>query len=120
MKAKIFFLPIETRPESLPPLKEMKGKFWHTGVIVDGKVYECFNHGRHAIGDYDDRKAKELEDMRAVLVETEIDQDKLKSEIGSGTSCGGYVARVVGLSEETGNVKEYWTEEVYNLLIKRS
>lgn len=115
----VFFLPIETRPANLPPLIKMEGKFWHTGIIHNGKVYECFNYGRNSISEFDEKRKKETKDQKAIFVDIGVDKDKLLSEINSGTDCAEYVARVVGLSGNTGDKKEYWPEEVYNFIIKK-
>lgn len=115
----VFFLPIETRPKSLPPLQKMVGKFWHTGIIHEGKVYECFNHGRNSVSEFDEKRKQELNDQKAVFLDIGVNKDKLLSEINSGTDCAEYVARVVELSTNTGDKKEYWPEEVYNFIIKK-
>ncbi len=118
-KAKIFFLPIETRPKEFPPLLKMVGKFWHTGVIYNNKVYECFNFGRNSISDFDEEVKKKLENQKAVFINSKIDLEKLNSEINSGTGCSEYVARVVGLSKTAGPLKNLWPEEVYKKIIIR-
>ena len=114
-----FFLPIETRPENLPPLIKMEGRFWHTGIIHEDKVYECFNHGRNSISEFDEKRKQELKDQRAVFVDVVADKEKLLSEINSGTDCSEYVARVVGLSANTGDKKEFWPEQVYDYLLDK-
>ena len=116
-KAKIFFLPIETRPKEFPPLLKMVGKFWHTGIIYNGKVYECFNFSKNSISDFNDEFKNKLENQKAVFVDTKINLEKLNSEINSGTDCSEYVARVVGLSKNIGPVKVFWPEEVYNYIV---
>jgi hypothetical protein len=118
MKDQAFFLPIETRPKQFPPLKKMVGKFWHAGIIHNGKIYECFDQGRNSIKDFDEAKKEELEKMKAIFVDIIADKNKIDSEIGSGTDCSEYVARVVGLSSNTGPKKEYWPEEVYEYILK--
>ena len=119
MTAKAFFLPIETRPKSLPPLQKMVGKFWHTGIIHEGKVYECFNFGRNSVSEFDEKKKEDLAEMKAVFVDIDANEKKLKSEISSGTDCSEYVARVVGMSQNTGDKKEFWPEQVYNFIINK-
>lgn len=121
MKDQIFFLPIETRPKDFPPLKEMVGKFWHTGIIHNGKVYECFNFGRNSVSDFDEEQKQKLRKQKAIIVDVNIvDVDKIYSEIESGTSCSEYVARVVWMSSNTGVKKEYWPEQVYNFLTNKA
>jgi uncharacterized membrane protein (UPF0127 family) len=118
-KAKIFFLPIETRPKEFPPLLKMVGRFWHTGIIYNNKVYECFNFGRNSISDFDEETKNKLENQKAVFVNSKINLEKLNSEINSGTGCSEYVARVVDLSKTAGPVKNLWPEEVYKKIIVR-
>lgn len=120
MSAKAFFLPLETRPQNYPPIPDLVGKFWHAGIIHDGKVYECFNHGRNSISDYNDERNKELEKAGAIFVEIIPDEGKIDSEITSGTSCSEYVARVVGMSSNTGPKKEFWPEEVLQFILKNN
>jgi len=117
-KAKIFFLPIETRSKEFPPLLKMVGKFWHTGIIYNGKVYECFNFGKNSISDFNKEFKNKLENQKAVFIDTKINLEKLNSEIISGTDCSEYVARVIGLSKNIGSVKIFWPEEVYNYILK--
>lgn len=119
MSDQAFFLPIETRPKNLSPLQKMVGKFWHAGIIHNGKVYECFNFGRNSVSEFDEKRKQELNDQKAVFVDIGVNKDKLLSEINSGTDCSEYVARVIGLSENNGNKKEYWPEEVYNFIINK-
>ena len=119
MTAKAFFLPIETRPKSLPPLQKMVGKFWHTGIIHEGKVYECFNFGRNSVSEFDEKKKEDLAEMKAVFVDIDANEKKLKPEISSGTDCSEYVARVVGMSQNTGDKKEFWPEQVYDFLVDK-
>ncbi|MFA6797535.1 MAG: DUF192 domain-containing protein [Candidatus Paceibacterota bacterium] len=118
-KAKIFFLPIETRPKEFPPLLKMVGRFWHTGIIYNNKVYECFNFGRNSISDFDEEVNKKLENQKVVFINSKINLEKLDSEISSGTDCSEYVARVVGLSKTAGPVKNFWPEEVYKKIVIR-
>jgi uncharacterized membrane protein (UPF0127 family) len=118
-RAKIFFLPIETRPKEFPQLLKMVGKFWHTGIIYQGKVYECFNFGRNSISDFDEETRKKFEEQKAVFINAKINLEKLNSEINSGTDCSEYVARVVGLSKNVGNIKIFWPEEFYKYLLKK-
>ncbi len=98
----------------------MAGRFWHTGLIHNGKVYECFNFGRKSVRNFDETRKRELIDQKAVFVNMVPDIDKIHSEINSGTDCSEYVARVVGMSSNTGNKKEYWPEEVYNFILLRN
>jgi len=120
MKDQVFFLPIETRPKNFPPIKKMVGKFWHTGIIHDGKVYECFNYGRNSINDFNDNIKQGLIKQKAVIIDVNIiDISKIYSEINSGTDCSEYVARVIRMSSNTGVKKEYWPEQVYNFILKK-
>jgi len=118
-KGLAFFLPLETRPKDYPALEKMVGKFWHTGIIYENRIFECFNHDRKSIDDFSDSKKKTLADMQAVFVNIIVNTDKLNSEINSGTDCSEYVARVVGLSANTGSKKQYWPEEVYNYILDK-
>jgi len=118
-KASVFFLPIETRPKDYPPLEKMVGRFWHVGIIHKDKIYECFNYGRKSITNFDVSKEKTLVGMKAIFIDIIVDESKLNSEIDSGTDCGEYVARVIGLSTNTGSKKQYWPEEVYDYAVKK-
>lgn len=116
MKDQAFFLPLKTRPKELPPLQKMVGRFWHTGIIHNGKVYECFNHERNSITGLKERQ-EDLTKQKAVFVDIDIpEESKIISEIKSGTDCSEYVARVIGMSSNTGAKKEYWPEEVYDFI----
>jgi uncharacterized membrane protein (UPF0127 family) len=117
-KAQIFFLPLETRSKDFPPLLKMVGKFWHTGIIYNGKVYECFNLGRNSVLDFNEEFKNKLENQKAVFINSKINLEKLNSEINSGTDCSEYVARVIGLSKNIGPVKIFWPEEVYDYILK--
>lgn len=97
----------------------MKGNFWHTGIIYEGKAYECFNYGRSAISDCGKERMDALHAMQAVIVDADIDERKLLSEINSGTSCSEFVARVIGLSRDEGEAKEYWPQDVHDYLMRR-
>ncbi|MFA6315218.1 MAG: hypothetical protein WC648_02520 [Candidatus Paceibacterota bacterium] len=57
--------------------------------------------------------------MKAVFVDIIVDKNKLISEIDSGTDCGEFVGRVIGLSSNTGSKKQYWPEEVYDYTVKK-
>ena len=118
MHDKAFFLPLESRPKNYPPLRKMVGKFWHAGIIHDGKVYECFNYGRKSISDFDEEKKTKLKTMQAVFINVTLKKDKIDSELNSGIDCSEYVARAVGLSKNSGSKKEYWPEQVYNYILK--
>jgi len=114
--ASIFFLPISTRPDGYLKLNPELKQYWHTGIIYKGKVYECFNNNQYAITDLSKRK-KELEEQEAVYITKEIDLNKLKSEIKSGTSCGTYVARCLGIDNSKGYEKTMYPLDVYNKII---
>lgn len=116
MSDQAFFLPVETRSKGLPPLTEMVGKYWHAGIIHDGRVYECFNHGRYSISGLDEAKVNSLKEQKAIIVDIIGDVGKIEGEITSGTSCSEYVARVVGLSSNSGAVKQYWPEEALKFI----
>ncbi|GEM_PF-57781 len=120
MKTKIFFLPTATRPDDFPPLPQGFGRFWHTGVIHQGKVYECFGHGKHSVTDWNATKRRELKSSKAVFETVAIDERRLKSEITSGTSCGEYVARSIGMSQHAGPAKIHAPEEVYRWILKQA
>jgi len=114
--ASIFFLPISTRPNGYLKLNPELKQYWHTGIIYKGKVYECFNNNQYAITDLSKRK-KELEEQEAIYITKEIDLNKLKSEIKSGTSCGTYVARCLGIDDSKGYEKTMYPLDVYNKII---
>jgi hypothetical protein len=111
----IFFLPVLSRPADFLPAK-IKGNYWHTGIVFDGRVYETFNEGRHSIKPAEQRM-KELATQNAEFVHNvSVNTEKLESEILSGTSCGEYVARVIGMSNDTGPKKTHWPQDVYDYL----
>jgi hypothetical protein len=114
--ASIFFLPISTRPDGYLKLNPELKQYWHTGIIYKGKVYECFNNNQYAISDLSIRK-KELEEQEAIYITKEIDLNKLKSEIKSGTSSGTYVARCLGIDDSKGYKKTMYPLDVYNKII---
>ena len=110
----IFFLPIKTRSLNLPDIKLPKDhKFWHTGIIYKNKIYETFNHGKYSISKFN---KKELNIQEAEYTEYKIDINKLYSELNSGTSCGTYVARVVGVCNSKGSIKTYYPDDIYNII----
>ena len=116
--ATIFFLPLEDRPKHFSPLKKFKGNFWHTGIIFNDEVYECFNLGLWSISGI--AKLKKDEFKNAVYIKTKIKGEKLISELKSGTDCAEYVARCTGLSNSTGSSKgRLWPEDVLNGLRER-
>lgn len=83
--ATIFFLPMKTRPSHFPKIN-MKGKYWHTGVIYQGKVYETFNRGKYRVSAERDRKDS-FDNMDADFIyNVPIDPKKLHSELKTGTS----------------------------------
>lgn len=116
MNAQVFFLPNKNRPKDLPALPAGFGDFWHAGIVYQGSVYECFSQGKHAVSPFDARRQASLLKDAAVFLDANIDPAKLESEIKSGTSCGEYVARVVGLSQSQGDVKRFSPQEVYDFL----
>lgn len=114
--ATIFFLPLEDRPKHFSPLKDFKGKFWHTGIITNSEeIYECFNFGMWSISGI--AKLKKDEFKNAIFIKANIKSEKLMNELKSGTDCAEYVARCTGLSNLTGNTKgKLWPEDVFNRL----
>lgn len=112
----LFFLPLEDRPKHFSPLKNFKGKFWHTGIIKNNEeIYECFNFGMWSISSI--AKLKKDEFKNAVYIKARIKSEKLLSELKSGTDCAEYVARCTGISKLKGNNKgELYPEDVFNLL----
>ncbi len=118
MTSQIFFLPLEDRPKDYPPLTNFKGSFWHTGIVSNNKVYECFSQGKYKVSDLN--RLKDQEFKKAVFLDNiDIDDQKLESEIKSGTDCAEYVARCTGLSKLKGKDKgELYPEDVYRLLKK--
>jgi len=116
--ATIFFLPLEDRPKHFSPLKKFKGKFWHTGIIFNDEIYECFNFGLWSISGI--AKLKKDEFKNAIYVKAKIKGEKLMGELKSGTDCAEYVARCTGLSELTGNKKgTSWPEDILSKLRER-
>ena len=114
-RAVAFFLPLETRPKEFAPLSNIKN-FWHTGIIFEGRVYECFNSGKHRISEESERMP-EFTKQKAKFVKTLIDSDKLKSELTSGTSCDEFVLRATGHSNLTGDNKgTRYPEDVKKIL----
>ena len=118
MHDQAFFLPLESRPKNYPPLQKMVGKFWHAGIIHDGKVYECFNYGRNSVSEFDETIKTKLKTTKAVFIKIKLKKDKIDTELNSGTDCSEYVARAVGLSKNKGTKKEYWPEQVYSYILK--
>jgi hypothetical protein len=118
--ANVFFLPLATRPKALPPIN-IPGikRFWHTGIVYENKVYETFNFGRWSKSPFS-KRSRELKKQGAVWVgEIQIGKGKLESELTSGTSCGQYVFRVVGLSKLEGpNKGDRYPDDVYECLVK--
>lgn len=114
----VFFLPLATRPKTLPKFQHPNiKKFWHTGIIHKGKVFETFNFGGNSVGDLAAR-GEELVGQRAVFIRAPlILEGKLKSEIKSGTSCDEFVLRVIGVSERKGDDKgNMFPDDVFTLL----
>lgn len=114
----VFFLPLSTRG-NLNPLDPNKFKrFWHTGIIYNGKVYETFSNLRYALGNQ--KRIDELKELNAIFIESHIIVSKLNSELKSGTSCDEFVLRVLGLSDKVGDNKgELYPDDVYDLLVKK-
>jgi len=113
----VFFLPKTTRPRNLPRVEHPRIKrFWHTGVVFQGKVYETFNFEKFSIGELPFR-GKELLSQRAVFCEVHILDERLENELKSGTSCDEFVLRVPGHSQRTGNDKgDQCPDDVYKLI----
>jgi len=115
----IYFLPTRYRPHNLPPLppRMRRSMFWHVGITYSGKCYECFNYGKYRIT-LTRIRYKEFPNGKAVFIDNnDIDINKLRSEIISGTDCAEYVARVIGLSDKTGLDKgKYYPDDLYNIL----
>ena len=113
--AQIFFLPNNKRPADLPALPDnMKGNYWHTGIIYEGKIYEAFGlSNNYRISDAEDPGNKARMGY-AKMVSHNIDPVKLMDELKSGTDCATYVARVIGLDNKThGDTKsEYFPEDI--------
>ena len=116
--ATVFFLPLEDRPKDLPPLKDFKGKFWHTGIFFENKIYECFNFSKWSVSGIE--KLKKHEFKNAIYIEHEVNKEKLMNELKSGIDCAEYVARSIGLSDLTGcNKGSFWPEDIYNHLTQK-
>ena len=117
-----FFLPVETRPKEMHELTDSRfNKYWHVGIIYQGKVYETFNSGKYDISEVL-KRGQELLKQKAVFVSiSEIDRKKLEMEIISGTSCDEYVLRCIGISDRKGNDKgDRFPDDVYDLLIGKN
>lgn len=115
----VFFLPLDTRPASLPKFSHPKIKqFWHTGIIYKGKVYETFNHAKYSISPVED-KLKELIAQSGVFIKApNLIEKKLVEDISSGTSCDEYVLRCLGISNRTGSDKgDKFPDDVYDILM---
>ena len=118
-KGLVFLLPMEDRPSDLPPLPpEMeKMKFWHTGVVYDGQVYETFNHARNSINPTEER-LKDSAFKNVVYTSCPINTSRLMSEIESGTDCATYVGRILGISNTIGFEKDpkIWPDTIFDHL----
>jgi len=113
--ATVFFLPLKDRPKNFPRLKNFRGKFWHTGIIFNDEIYECFSNNIWSISGIE--KLKKAEFKNAVLLPANVDKKKLIDELKSGTDCAEYVARCIGLSVLKGRNKgEMFPEDIYNYL----
>ena len=115
--ATIFFLPLSTRPKHYPPI-DMKGEYWHTGIIYKNKVYETFNNAKYRVSNLSSIK-KDLDKQKAAyLTNIPIDPTKLSSELKSGTSCDEYVLRVTNKSNTKGKDKgKHNPTDVYRMLM---
>lgn len=117
--ARIFFLPLSSRPENLPPLSSsFKGKFWHTGIIYNERVYEAFGlTKRHSIRNIIN---PDVQDMLKDAVEVwfTINTRKLLWELNSGTDCATYVARVIGMDLVTKDDEKspYYPEDILHYI----
>jgi len=119
LAAEAFFLPTKTRPSSLPPLKRDIGKYWHTGIVHDDKVYETFNQGRHRVASLA-KRGPELIAQGAEFLPAQVDPLRLRKEIRSGTSCDEFVLRVTGHSNRSGADKgKKYPDDVHQALAMR-
>lgn len=113
--AKIFFLPKSTRPKDLPTI-HIPGDYWHTGIIYNDYVYETFNFSKWSITNIKD-KQNELDNQNAIYINHKILVNKLNDQIKSGTSCGTYVARVLGIDNTTGSIKTLYPSQVFKKIL---
>lgn len=120
--AEIFFLPVDSRPDSLPPVPGgIMGGYWHTGIIYKGNVYETFGMShRHSVRKLISEDVRKMLD-KAVIRWFPINTRKLLYELNSGTDCATYVARVIGLDTETENDQkgDYWPEDILKHIDKQ-
>lgn len=115
--ARIFFLPIETKPSDMPFIgkDEHMKKFWHVGIIYKDKTYETFGKSKN----YDVKNARNpetLEKLEKAQIEWfPINTRKLLWELNSGTDSATYVARTIGLDNTTydDQKSEYSPDDIY-------
>ncbi len=115
----VFFLPLETRPKNIFSLSHPNiKKYWHTGIIYHGSVYETFDYGKFAISKIIDRGLELLEQKAVFVLVPSIDEEKLQNELKSGTSCDEYVLRCTNMSDKKGTDKgDKYPDDVYKLLV---
>lgn len=118
-KGLVFLLPMEDRPADFPPLPDnmAEHRFWHTGIIYNGQIYETFNHSKSSIKSAIDRLSDPAF-KNVVYASTPINTSKLIAEIDSGTDCATYVGRVLGLSDTKGYEKDpkIWPDTIFEHL----
>ncbi len=122
VKSFVFFLPVETRPKSLPKFSHPRIiKFWHTGIVHKGFVYETFHREKYSKRSLDKRANDLIEQKAVFILINKIIEDKLVSELKSGTSCDEYVLRCLGLSNRSNKDKgQKFPDDVYKLLVKNN
>jgi len=113
--AVVFFLHLDSRDKAWPSFPPGHGEFWHTGIVVDGWLHECFSAGKFARAPANMWKAPAA--GKSVWCVANVDKGKVKSELESGTDCAEYVARCLGMSWRTGPSKgTLWPSDVMRKL----
>lgn len=116
----VFFLPVETRPKSLPTFSHPSIKtFWHTGIVHNNYVYETFNYGKYSKKQAKNR-GQDLLEQKAIFVRiNNLSEHRLETELYSGTSCDEYVLRCLELSDRKGSDKgDKFPDDVYEIVLE--
>jgi hypothetical protein len=93
---KVFYLPTHLRSSKMPPLTKNTGKYWHTGIIYGGIVYECLDGGLKNVKSYAIRSAY-LEKNGAVFYDCHVDQisEKIADYLGRGLNNQNFVELIL-------------------------
>lgn len=92
-KTYVFLLPIKNRPTQILPIN-IRGKYWHTGIIQDGKVYETFSNHKFKISDFNENDSIFF-GMELIEV-PRIEESLLQELLQKGLPCDNYVNSVLG------------------------